>query len=67
MAAALRPSAVFASAALRTDVSDHDYRLARKDVIEALAALSDSAARMAVEPMTAHGLDEMADLLHQGL
>ena len=35
--------AAFAAAALRADVSDHDYRLARKNVIEAIAALSDSA------------------------
>ena len=56
--------AVFAAAALRSDVSEHDYRLARKNVIEAMAALSDSAGRMAIEPMTARkGLDEMADLL----
>jgi hypothetical protein len=33
-------------------------------VIEAMAALSDSAGRMAIEPMTARkGLDEMAELL----
>jgi uncharacterized membrane protein YccC len=56
--------AAFALAALRSDVSEHDYRLARKNVIEAMAALSDSAGRMAIEPMTARrGLDEMADLL----
>ncbi|HEY3624207.1 MAG TPA: FUSC family membrane protein [Roseiarcus sp.] len=56
--------AAFASAALRSDVSEHDYRLARKNVIEAIAALSDSAGRMAIEPLTARkGLDEMAELL----
>src|SRR5580692_375555 len=56
--------AAFASVALRSDVSEHDYRLARKNVIEAMAALSDSAGRMAIEPMTARkGLDEMAELL----
>jgi uncharacterized membrane protein YccC len=56
--------AAFAAAALRSDVSEHDYRLARKNVIEAMAALSDSAGRMSIEPMTARkGLDEMADLL----
>jgi uncharacterized membrane protein YccC len=56
--------AAFAVAALRSDVSEHDYRLARKNVIEAMAALSDSAGRMSIEPMTARkGLDEMADLL----
>jgi uncharacterized membrane protein YccC len=56
--------AAFAAAALRSDVSEHDYRLARKNVIEAMAALSDSAGRMAIEPMRARkGLDEMAELL----
>ena len=56
--------AAFALAALRSDVSEHDYRLARKNVIEAMAALSDSAGRMAIEPMTARrSLDEMAHLL----
>ena len=56
--------AAFAAGALRVDVSDHDYRLARKNVIEAIAALSDSAGRMSIEPMAARkGLDEMANLL----
>jgi uncharacterized membrane protein YccC len=56
--------AAFAAAALREDVSDHDYRLARKNVIEAIAALSDSAGRMSIEPTAARrGLDEMANLL----
>ena len=56
--------AAFTAAALESEVSDHDYRLARKNVIEAMAALSDSAGRMSIEPMTARkGLDEMADLL----
>ena len=56
--------AAFAAAALRADVSDHDYRLARKNVIEAIAALSNSAGRMSIEPMAARkGLDEMANLL----
>ncbi len=56
--------AAFAAAALGSDVSDHDYRLARKNVIEAMAALSDSAGRMSIEPMRARkALDEMADLL----
>src|SRR6185437_6226762 len=42
----------------------HDYRLARKNVIEAIAALSDSAGRMSIEPMAARkGLEEMALLL----
>ena len=56
--------AAFTAAALESEVSDHDYRLARKNVIEAMAALSNSAGRMSIEPMTARkGLDEMADLL----
>ena len=56
--------AAFTAAALESQVSDHDYRLARKNVIEAMAALSNSAGRMSIEPMRARrGLDEMADLL----
>ena len=44
--------------------TNHDYRLARKAVIEAIAALSDSAGRMSVEPVAARkGLEEMAALL----
>ena len=59
--------AAFAAVALTPDVKDHDYRLARKNVIEAIAALSDSAGRMSVEPMAARkGLDEMAALLIAG-
>jgi uncharacterized membrane protein YccC len=54
----------FAELALKADASDHDYRLARKDMIEAIAALSDSAGRMSIEPTaTRRGLDEMAALL----
>jgi len=56
--------AAFAEVALRPDAGDQDYRLARKNMIEALAALSDSAGRMSIEPMaTRRGLDEMAALL----
>ena len=56
--------AAFSAVALRLDGADHDYRLARKNVIEAIAALSDSAGRMSIEPMAARkGLDEMAVLL----
>ena len=56
--------AAFAEVALRPDTADQDYRLARKNMIEALAALSDSAGRMSIEPMAARrGLDEMAALL----
>jgi len=56
--------AAFAEAALRPDGGDQDYRLARKNMIEALAALSDSAGRMSIEPTaTRRGLDEMAALL----
>jgi hypothetical protein len=57
----------FAGVALRPDVTEHDYRLARKNVIEAIAALSDSAGRMSTEPMAARkGLEEMAALLIAG-
>ena len=54
----------FASVALKPGVADQDYRLARKDLIEAVAALSDSAARMGGEPMrTQRGLEEMTAML----
>jgi uncharacterized membrane protein YccC len=54
----------FAGVALRRDAPQHDYRLARKGLIEAIAALSDSAARMGGEPRAAQrGLDEMAAML----
>jgi len=56
--------AAFSDVALNADAPTQDYRLARKDVIEAVAALSDSAGRMAVEPVAARkGLEEMAALL----
>ncbi len=56
--------AAFAAVALRPDVAEQDYRLARKNVIEAIAALSESAGRMSIEPMAARrGLEEMAALL----
>ena len=56
--------AAFAAVALRPDVAEQDYRLARKNAIEAIAALSDSAGRMSIEPMAARrGLEEMAALL----
>jgi uncharacterized membrane protein YccC len=56
--------AIFADFALRPDASAQEYRLARKNMIEALAALSDSAGRMSIEPTaTRKGLDEMAGLL----
>ncbi len=56
--------AAFAAVALKRDAAAQEYRLTRKNVIEALAALSDSAGRMSIEPMTAHkGLEEMAALL----
>jgi hypothetical protein len=49
---------------LEVDASDHDYRMARKRMIEALAALSDSAGRMSAEPQAVRrGLSEMADML----
>jgi len=56
--------AAFAALALRADAPEHDYRLARKHLIEAIAALSDSAGRMSIEPVAARkGLEEMAALL----
>jgi len=56
--------AAFAGVALRPDASPQEYRLARKNMIEGLAALSDSAGRMSTEPtQTRKGLDEMAALL----
>ena len=56
--------AAFSDVALNADASVQDYRLARKNVIEAIAALSDSAGRMSVEPAPARrGLEEMAALL----
>ena len=57
-------AAAFAKSALEVDASDHDYRMARKRMIEALAALSDSAGRMSAEPQAVRrGLSEMADML----
>ena len=54
----------FAGVALKADAPIQEYRLARKNMIEALAALSDSAGRMSIEPnATRRGLDEMAALL----
>ena len=56
--------AAFAEVALNAAAPAQDYRLARKNVIEAIAALSDSAGRMSVEPVAARkGLEEMAALL----
>ena len=56
--------AAFAGVTLKPDAPEQDYRLARKAVIEAIAALSNSAGRMSVEPVAARkGLDEMAALL----
>ncbi|HEY1940570.1 MAG TPA: FUSC family membrane protein [Roseiarcus sp.] len=54
----------FAEVALRRDARDQNYRLARRGLNEAIAALSDSAARMGGEPRaTRRGLDEMAAML----
>jgi uncharacterized membrane protein YccC len=54
----------FASVALRADAPSQDYRMGRKDLIEAVAALSDSAARMGGEPQNARrGLEEMTTML----
>ncbi len=60
----LARAADFAGVTLRADAADQDYRLARKDIIEAVAALSDSAARMGGEPRSAQrGLEEMTTML----
>jgi uncharacterized membrane protein YccC len=54
----------FAAVALRPDATAQDYRLERKALIEAIAALSDSAARMGGEPPAAQrGLDELTAML----
>jgi uncharacterized membrane protein YccC len=56
--------AAFTPVALTPNAAEQDYRLARKNAIEAIAALSDSAGRMSIEPMAARkGLEEMAALL----
>jgi uncharacterized membrane protein YccC len=60
----LTRAADFAAVALVNDAPDQDYRLARKNLIEAMSALSDSATRMGGEPRTAQrGLDEMTQML----
>ncbi len=46
----LRALGVYADRALRWDVSEQDYRLARKDLMEAFSALGESAARMRADP-----------------
>jgi uncharacterized membrane protein YccC len=54
----------FAAVALRPDATGQDYRLERKALIEAIAALSDSAARMGGEPAAAQrGLNELTATL----
>jgi uncharacterized membrane protein YccC len=59
--------AAFARTALNLDASAQDYRLARKRMIESIAALSDSAGRMGREPQAVRrGLGELADMLMSG-
>ena len=54
----------FAEVSLEPSATDQTYRLARKDLIEALAAASNSAARMGGEPPAAQrGLEEMTAML----
>ena len=54
----------FAEVALRGDASEQDYRLNRRNLVEAIAAISDSASRMGGEPRaTRRGLEEMASML----
>jgi uncharacterized membrane protein YccC len=50
VAALLRNTAVYADRCLRWETPPQAYRLARKSLIESLAALSESAARMKGEP-----------------
>ncbi len=57
----------FATTALDLKAPSHDYRMARKRMIESLAALSDSAGRMGGEPRGVRlGLSELADMLIAG-
>jgi uncharacterized membrane protein YccC len=57
----------FATTALDLNASDQDYRLARKRIIEAIAALSDSAGRMGGEPQgVRRGLNELIEMLISG-
>jgi uncharacterized membrane protein YccC len=56
--------AAFADVSLRADAAAQDYRLERKDLIEAIAALADSAERMGGEPRAAQrGLNELPPML----
>ena len=50
----------YMAVALRRDIADQDYRLARKTMLEALAAITESAARVGGEP--AHVQSVMPDL-----
>jgi uncharacterized membrane protein YccC len=57
----------FARTALDLGAADQDYRLARRKIIESIAALSDSASRMGGEPQAVRrGLGELADMLISG-
>jgi uncharacterized membrane protein YccC len=59
--------AAFATTALDLEASDQDYRMARKRMIESIAALSDSAGRMGGEPQAVRrALHELADMLISG-
>ena len=60
----VKRAAAFAAGALDAGAADQAYRLARKELIEGVAALSDSATRMGGEPrMAQRGLDAMAGML----
>ena len=60
----LKRAANFAKVALDPQAPAQDYRLARKDLIEAVAASADAAARMDGEPPAARrGTEEMAAML----
>ena len=57
-------AAAFAEITLQADAPEQDYRLARRDFMEGLAALSDSAARMGGEPRsTRRALDELSAMV----
>src|SRR5579883_1786162 len=59
--------AAFAKTALDLKAPGQDYRMARKRMIESLAALSDSVSRMGGEPRAVRrGLSELAEMLIAG-
>jgi uncharacterized membrane protein YccC len=56
--------ALYAKSALDAEVSEQSYRMARKRMIEAIAALTDSAGRMSAEPQAVRkGQSELDSML----